>query len=127
MKILAAGKTSTERAVLSVARELGLEIGGRCLKGQNYHECVAANSANAEATIVLTRSRYPQVKTERYTHRTPSPAFGYLFLCNADREIPKCREWFCRDRVRVLHVTGHVPFSEAKKILWALLQNDNRA
>lgn len=33
MKILAAGKTSSERAALSVARELGLEIGGQCRKG----------------------------------------------------------------------------------------------
>jgi len=40
MKILAAGKTSTERAALSVARDLGLDSGGRCAKGQDYSEAI---------------------------------------------------------------------------------------
>ncbi len=99
MKILAAGKTSSERAALSVAWELGFETGGQCRKGQNYHDCVAANSAQADATIVLTRSRWPQVRTQRYVHRTPSPASSDVMLCDAAREIPACREWFRRDRV----------------------------
>ena len=124
MKIVAAGKTSSERAALSVARELGLESEGQCRTGQEYHDCVSANSAQADATIVLTRSRYSQVRTQRYIHRTPSPASSDILLCNAAREIPACREWFRRDRVEVLHVTGHVPFSQAKVFLRAVLKDD---
>ena len=124
MKILAVGKTSTERAALSVARELGLETGGQCRRGQNYHDCVSANSAQADVTIVLTRSRWPQVRTQRYIHRTPSPASSDVMLCDAAREIPACREWFRRDRVGVLHITGHVPYSAAKVFLRAVLNSE---
>jgi hypothetical protein len=122
MKILAAGKTSSERAALSIARELGLDTGGRCRKGGDYHDCVSANSAAAEATIVLTRSRYPQLRTTRHIHRTPSPASSDIMLTD-HRSIPGCREWFRRDRVGVLHVTGHLPYSEAKQLLRAILQD----
>jgi len=122
MKIIAAGRTSSERAALSVACELGIESGGQCCKGQDYHDCVAANSAVSEATIVLTRSRYPQVRTQRYIHRTPSLASSDVMLSD-HRSIPVCREWFRRDRVGVLYVTGHVPYSEAKAFLRAILQD----
>lgn len=123
MKILAAGKTSSERAALSVARELGLDSRGQCRKGQDYHDCVAANSAKADATIVLTRSRYPQVRTQRYIHKTPSPASSDVILCDP-RAIPGCREWFRRDRVEVLHISGHVPYSESKAFLREVLKGD---
>lgn len=122
MKILAAGKTSSERAALSVARELGLDWGGQCRKGQDYHECVAANSAAADATIVLTRSRYQQVRTQWHIHETPSPALSDVMLTDP-RSIPGCREWFRRDRVKVLNVFGHLPYTDSKKLLRAILQD----
>ena len=123
MKILAAGKTSTERTALSVAREFGLETGGQCRKGQDYHDCVAANTAASEATIILTKSRWPQLQTTRHIWRTTPPASGAIML-DDHRSIPGCREWFRRDRVSILHITGHVPFSEAKVFLRAVLNNE---
>ncbi len=122
MKILSAGKTSSERAALSVARELGLEIGGRCLKSQDYHTCIAANCAASEATIILTKGQWPQVRTTRHIYRTPSPT-GSVIMLDDYRSIPNTREWFRRDRVTVVHVTGHLPYTDSKNLLRAILQD----
>ena len=123
MKILAAGRTSTERAALSIARELGLDSGGRCLKGQDYRETITRSATEAQATISLTRSRHPQMRTLRPIFNAPSLAFGFAILRDK-KAIADIREWFRRDRVEVVHVTGHVPYSEAKEFLREVLKNE---
>ena len=122
MKILAAGKTSVERAALSVARELGLDGGGRCAKGQDYRETVTRNATEAEATISLTRSRHPQMRTLRPIFQAPSLAFGFAILTDK-KAIADIREWFRRDHVMVVHVTGHVPYTQAKEFLLGVFKN----
>jgi len=82
MKILAAGKTSAERAVLSIARELGLDFGGRCRKGQDYREAVTRNTTLAEATISVTRSRYPTLRTTQPIFEATSYALGFAIINN---------------------------------------------
>jgi hypothetical protein len=119
MKILAAGKTSSERAALSVARELGLDTGGQCRKGQDYRETVTHNAAEAQATITLTRSRYPTARTTRPIFQAESYALGFAII-NNKRAVAGIRRWFRRNRVNVVHITGHVPFTPSMKFLRSL-------
>ena len=44
-----------------------------------------------------------------------------------EQNIAAVRKWFRRDRIEVLHVTGHVPFSAAKEFLRAVLNNGRRS
>jgi hypothetical protein len=121
MKILAAGKTSSERAALSIARELDLDMGGQCRKKQNYWEAVGLNTTEAQATISLTRSRYPTPRTMRLILQAESYAFGFAIMRN-EKTIDYIREWFRRDGVTIVHVTGHVPFSQSKVFLRAVFK-----
>ena len=53
MRILSAGKTSAERAALSIARELGFPIEGRCPKGQDYLAAIQHNLRACDGTLEL--------------------------------------------------------------------------
>jgi len=59
MKILTAGKTSSKRAALLVARELGLPAEGRCCKTQSHLRSSQRNIKAADGTIHLSWSRAP--------------------------------------------------------------------
>lgn len=121
MKILSAGKTSAERAALSVARELGLPTDGRCPKNQDYHAVIEHNVGVADGTLVLTWSRTPHFwsPTMHAILCSSKPSMGVAVRHQQD--IKAARDWFRRDRIEVLHVTGHVQFSVAKDFLRAVL------
>ena len=124
MKILSAGRTSVERAALSVARELGLPTEGRCPINQDYHTAVEHNVSAADGTLVLTWSRTPRfwVPTMYAILCSSKPSMGVAV--RDQQYIEATHDWFRRDRIEVLHVTGHVSFSAAKVFLRAVLNDE---
>ena len=123
MKILAAGRTSAERAALSIARELELSIEGRGPKNQTHLQSIKHNVRDADGTLGLTWSGPPHSRSPVINAilRSPKPSMGVAVRHQGN--VASVREWILRHKIKALHVTGHVPFTASKQFLRKVLNN----
>ncbi len=118
MRILTAGRTSSERAAVAVARELNIPCAGRCSVSTRtaYLRCIARNARSADGTVVVTRHRFPLLRSPVMLAILRSPKPGLA----GGMEVEITKKWIRRKRIRVLHITGHAPRRSTMQFLRAV-------
>lgn len=125
IKILSAGQTSSERAAITVARELGIPCAGRCRAAPGsaaYLRCITRNARCADGTIVVTRNRLPRMRSAVMLAIWENSKVGLL----GGVEIEFTKKWIRRKRILKVLITGHAPMRQTVEYLRAVFDEGIR-